>query len=150
MTMRLKVLGYSGGIGAAQRTTSFLVEEDILPIAGTGVGDLDLAALARVDPVFVTHGHVDHVTSIPCLVDNLGATRDKPLAVHALPETITDRRQHLFNWRLWPDFTETPSPERPMLRFAPAGVGDDMVLGERKIMPLPANHIARAVGYALH
>lgn len=147
--MRLKVLGCSGGIGEAQRTTSFLVDEDILLDAGTGVGDLDLAALARIDHVFVTHGHLDHVTSIPFLVDTVGASRDKPLTVHALPETITDLRQHLFNWRLWPDFTEIPSPERPMLRFAPVAVGDAIVLDGRKITPLPADHIVPAVGYAL-
>ena len=147
--MRLKLRACSGGIEEAQRTTPYLVDEDILLDVGVGVGDLDLAALARVDHVCVTHGYLDHVTAIPFLVDNLGASRDKPPTVHALPETITDGRQHLFNWRLWPDFTEIPSPERPVLRFAPVGVGDDIVLEGRKITPLPADHIVPAVGYAL-
>ena len=48
--MRLRVLGCSGGIGGQQnRTTSFLVDQDILIDAGTGVGDLSLAAIARAD-----------------------------------------------------------------------------------------------------
>jgi hypothetical protein len=45
--MRLKVLGCSGGIGGRHmRTTSFLVDGDVLLDAGTGVGDLSLAELS--------------------------------------------------------------------------------------------------------
>ncbi|MDX9951836.1 MAG: 3',5'-cyclic-nucleotide phosphodiesterase, partial [Methylophilaceae bacterium] len=40
--MRVKVLGCSGGIGGTLRTTSFLIDEDILMDAGTGVGDLTI------------------------------------------------------------------------------------------------------------
>ena len=45
--MRLRVLGCSGGIGGRHlRTTSFLVDSDVLLDAGTGVGDLSLAELS--------------------------------------------------------------------------------------------------------
>jgi cAMP phosphodiesterase len=147
--MRLTVLGCSGGIGAGLRTTSLLLDHDILIDAGTGVGDLTLDALARIDHVFVTHSHLDHVTSIPFLVDTVGSLRDKPLTVHALPETIADLRQHLFNWKLWPDFTEIPSAECPALQFSPVTVGSGVTLAGRTVTPIPANHIVPAVGYAL-
>ena len=48
--MKLRVLGCSGGIGGReQRTTSLLVDHDILIDCGTGVGDLPLDELARID-----------------------------------------------------------------------------------------------------
>ena len=60
--MKVKVLGCSGGIGGRHlRTTSLLVDHDILIDAGTGVGGLSLAELALIDHVFVTHSHLDHV-----------------------------------------------------------------------------------------
>ena len=65
--VKVRVLGCSGGIGGTLRTTSFLVDDDILLDAGTGVGDLSLEALAKIDHIFVTHSHLDHVTSIPFL-----------------------------------------------------------------------------------
>ena len=148
--MRLTVLGCSGGIGAGLRTTSLFLDHDILIDAGTGVGDLTLDALARIDHVFVTHSHLDHITSIPFLVDTVGSLRDKPLTVHALPETIADLRQHLFNWKMWPDFTEIPSAKRPALKFSPVIVGNDVTLAGRTITPIPANHTVPAVGYALN
>jgi len=147
--MRLKVIGCSGGIGGSLRTTSFLLDHDVLVDAGTGVGDLDLEALTRIDHIFLTHSHLDHVTSIPFLADTVGGMRSEPLTVHALPETIADLKQHLFNWKLWPDFTQIPSPERPLLRFSPVTVGSGITLSGRTITPVPANHVVPAVGYAL-
>lgn len=147
--MRLKVIGCSGGIGGSLRTTSLLLDHDILIDAGTGVGDLDLDQLVRIDHVFVTHSHLDHVTSIPFLLDTVGAMRSEPLTVHALPETIEILRQHLFNWKLWPDFTRIPSAEQPLLRFAPVAIGRSDTLGGRTITPVPVNHVVPAVGYVL-
>ena len=87
--MRLRVLGCSGGIGGRHlRTTSFLVDGDVLLDAGTGVGDLSLAELSLVDHIFVTHSHLDHVASIAFMVDTVGGMRAKPITVHATRETI--------------------------------------------------------------
>lgn len=147
--MRLKVIGCSGGIGGSLRTTSLLLDHDVLIDAGTGVGDLELGELLRIDHVFVTHSHLDHVTAIPFLADTVGAMRSEPLIVHALPETIADLKQHLFNWKLWPDFTQIPSAAHPLLRFAPVAVGEPVIIANRKITPVPANHVVPAVGYAL-
>jgi cAMP phosphodiesterase len=148
--MRLKVIGCSGGIGGSLRTTSLLLDHDVLIDAGTGVGDLQLEQLARIDHVFLTHSHLDHVASIPFLVDTVGAARDKPLIVHALPETIADLQAHLFNWRLWPDFTQIPSASQPIMQFSPVTVGHGVMLAGRTITPVPADHVVPAVGYALN
>lgn len=147
--MRLQVLGCSGGIGGQLRTTALLLDDDVLIDAGTGVGDLSMDALAKIDHIFVTHSHLDHVTSIPFLVDTVGGMRDRPLTVYALAETIADLKAHLFNWILWPDFTQIPSPERPMLRFSPVEVGKAQTIAGRTITPMPANHVVPAVGYRL-
>ena len=117
--MRLRVLGCSGGIGGRQlRTTSFLVDGDILLDAGSGVGDLSLAELTRIDHVFVTHSHLDHVTSIPFLIDTVGGMRSKPITVHATAATIEILKSHLFNWSIWPDFSEIPTPEAPFMCYS--------------------------------
>jgi ribonuclease BN (tRNA processing enzyme) len=149
MTMKVRVLGCSGGIGGMLRTTSLLLDDDVLIDAGTGVGDLSMEQMVKIDHIFVTHSHLDHVTSIPFLVDTVGGMRAKPLTVHALPETITVLKAHLFNWKLWPDFTEIPTPEQPMLRFSPVALGRGVTLAGRTITPVPANHVVPAVGYRL-
>src|SRR2546430_14533577 len=122
--MRLRVLGCSGGIGGRHlRTTPFLLDSDILIDAGSGVGDLSLAELSLIDYIFITHSHLDHVASIPFLVDTVGGMRTKPLTVYAQRATIEIMRNHLFNWAIWPDFSEIPSPEAPFLRYEEIELG---------------------------
>lgn len=146
--MKLRVLGCSGGIGGRHlRTTSFLVDHDMLLDGGTGVGDLSLAELTLIDHVFVTHSHLDHIASIPLLVDTVGDMRNRPLTIYSSESTLTILRNHIFNWSIWPDFSEIPTPERPFLRYQPVRVGEALEIGGRRITPLPANHTVPALGY---
>ena len=148
--MRLRILGCSGGIGGRHlRTTSMLLDNDILVDAGTGVGDLSLTELSLIDHVFLTHSHLDHVASIPFLVDTVGGMRNKPLTVWAAPATLEIIRNHIFNWSIWPDFTQIPSPDKPFLRFGEVQVGVTIEMLGRRLTPLPANHVVPAVGYHL-
>ncbi len=147
--MMVKVLGCSGGIGQSLRTTSLLVDDDILIDTGTGVGDLTLEQMASIDHVFLTHSHLDHVAFLPLLLDAVLGKREQPLTVHALPETIASLQCHLFNWQIWPDFSQIPTPEQPSLVYVPLAVGDVVEIDGRKISTLPANHTVPAVGYLL-
>jgi len=147
--MRLKILGCSGGIGGTLRTTSMLLDEDILIDAGTGVGDLSLKEMVKIDHVFVTHSHLDHVTSIPFIVDSVGYMRGKPLVIHATQATQDILKQHLFNWKIWPDFSEIPNKNKPHMRHENISVGITMELEGRRITPLPANHVVPAVGFQI-
>jgi ribonuclease BN (tRNA processing enzyme) len=124
-----------------------LIDDDVLIDAGTGVGDLSVPDLTKIDHIFVTHSHMDHVTSIPFLVDTVGWMRSKPVTLYATRETLAILHEHLFNWKLWPDFAQIPDPARPVLRYQAIDVGVPIRLGERKITALPANHVVPAVGY---
>jgi len=147
--MKLRILGCSGGIGGELRTTSMLLDHDTLIDAGTGVGDLSINELAQIDHIFVTHSHMDHVTSIPFIADTVGWLREKPITVHATRETIAILKEHLFNWKLWPDFTQIPDQRHPVLRYESVALGATVALNGRRITPLPANHVVPAIGYHL-
>jgi len=147
--MKLRVLGCSGGIGGNLRTTSFLLDRDVLIDAGTGVSELSLTELTLIDHVFVTHSHLDHIASIPFMVDSVGFMRNRPLTVYASKETLDILRKHIFNWEIWPDFTKLPNARDPYLRFQSMELGETVELNERKITSIPANHVVPAVGYHL-
>jgi ribonuclease BN (tRNA processing enzyme) len=147
--VRIKVLGCSGGIGGSLRTTSLHVDEDVLVDAGTGVGDLSLEALAKIDHIFVSHSHLDHVTSIPFLVDTVCWMRANPITVYGIKETLDILRAHLFNWKLWPDFTQIPSAEKPFMVYREIRAGEPVEIKGRRFTAIPANHTVPAVGYAV-
>lgn len=147
--MKIQVLGCSGAIARHARTTSFLVDGHVLVDAGTGVGDLTLDEMARIDHVLLTHSHLDHVAALPLMLDSVAGLRRDAIQVHALPETIAALRAHIFNHDIWPDFSVIPSPESPFVRFHPIAVGDVLDVGDHVVEVLPARHSVPAVGYAI-
>lgn len=150
MTSKIKILGCSGGIGGRlQRTTSMLVDRDILIDAGTGVGDLSVAELAAIDHVFITHSHLDHIACLPLMVDTVGDRRNKPLTVYGTKAVITILKNHIFNWAIWPDFSEIPTAETPWMQFQIIDLRSPVVINGRKITALPVEHTVPAVGYAV-
>ena len=151
--MFIRVLGCSGAIAAGSKTTAFALDHDILIDAGTGVGDLTLDELVRIDHILVSHSHLDHVLAIGLLADSVIRRRSAEgraaIQVHALPETLDVLRRHIFNGDIWPDFTRLPSAEHPVLRLVPLRLGQVLDLGGRRIEVLPAFHTVPAVGFAV-
>lgn len=152
--MNIRVLGCSGSLAAGCRTTAFLLDDDVLIDAGSGVGDLTLEEMARIDHILVSHSHLDHVLAIPLLADSVLRVRRAagrpPIVVHALEATLDALQMHLFNNVIWPDFTRLPSVEQPVLSFEPFAIGDVLTLGGRSIEVLSALHTVPAVGFAVH
>ena len=149
--MQIRVLGCSGSIATGCRTTAFLLGDDVLIDAGTGVGDLSLDELARVDHIVLSHSHLDHVLGVALLADSVMRRRvgRPPIAVHGLPATLDALRRHVFNGVIWPDFTRLPSAEAPILTLQPFDTGDLLQLGDKRIEVLPAMHTVPAVGFAV-
>jgi ribonuclease BN (tRNA processing enzyme) len=148
--MKFTILGCSGGIGSGRHTTSFLVDDDILIDAGTGITTLSFEQLLMIDHVFITHSHLDHVLGLPLLLDAVGEQRSTPVVVHALPEVLDILVTDLFNWRLWPDFREIPSIAAPWMRFEPLALGATCTLGQRSFTALPVQHVVPACGIQIH
>ncbi len=156
--MKIRVLGCSGAIASGYKTTAFLLDECILIDAGTGVGDLPLETMARIDHILVSHSHLDHILAIPLMADAVLRIREAsgrpPIQIHALPETLEALRRHIFNGVIWPDFTRLPSAEHPVLSLHPFELGQRLRLvgadqQTREIEVITAAHTVPAVGFAV-
>ncbi len=160
----IRVLGCFGSIAARCHTTSFLLDDDILIDAGSGVGELRLDELARIDHILISHSHLDHILGIPLLADSVlklrlaaagGLAALRPIHVHALPETLDAMRQHVFNGVIWPDFTRLPTSAHPVLVFHEIAVGQTLSFAarggaaDRLVHVLPAAHTVPGVGFGV-
>ncbi len=145
--MQLKILGCSGGIAESLRTTTMLLNDEVLIDAGTGVGDLSLANMSLVRHIFLTHSHMDHIASIPLLLDSVFDLSESPVVIHGLAETIQAMKQHVFNNVIWPDFSTLPSPRNPVMRYEVMAPGDIFAHEDYTIEMIPVNHIVPGVGY---
>ncbi len=153
--MQIKVLGCSGGIDTNTRTTGFLLDEDTLIDAGTGVCDLPLKVQLGIEQVFLTHAHFDHLIGLPFLADNVSRHRLEvglpPIKVYARASVLDDLRQFILNNHIWPDFTRLPTLTRPTLECIPVDVGSKTMLShDRCVEAISAVHSVPSVGYAVH
>ncbi len=147
--MKVRVLGCSGAIAKDCRTTSFLIDDNILVDAGTGVGDLTLEEMCKIDHVFLTHSHLDHIAALPLMLDAVSSLRSSPVQVHALVDTIAALQAHVFNNVIWPDFSSIPTLDKPFLQYQPVSVGDRLHVMGVDMRVLPAVHTVSSVGYAV-
>ncbi|EFL50766.1 conserved hypothetical protein [Solidesulfovibrio fructosivorans JJ]] len=150
--MNLRVLGCSGSDLPGHNLTAFLVNDTVLLDAGTVTSALDLAAQARIEHIFVSHAHLDHIKDILFLADNLieffAGKKRPPLQIHGLPEVLDAIAAHLLNDTIWPDFTVIPE-NSPVLTYAPMAPGEPVVIGELTVATYPVNHAKAASGYVL-
>jgi ribonuclease BN (tRNA processing enzyme) len=126
--------------------TTFLLDGETALDAGALTEALPLSAQRRIRGVVLTHAHLDHVASLPFLLENLYG-RARPLEVVAPAPVLASLRRHLFNGVTWPDFTRLPSRAKPTLVYRPVPVGRPFRAGGMTLVAVPVDHIVPAYGY---
>ena len=148
--MRLKILGCRGGIGGdKRRTTSYCINNSVLIDSGTGVGELSLEELSKIDHIVLTHAHWDHISCLPLIPDAVFSMRKKGIRVWALPKVVDIIKQHVFNNHLWPDFTsiQIPGTEEMVMYLNALPEDDSLMIDGLRINKLAAHHGIPACGY---
>ncbi len=146
---KLRVLGCSGGIGSGFQTSCYLLNERVLIDAGTGLTQLTLYEMGKIDHVVITHAHLDHIACLPLLLDTTITHRKIPVTVWGSEETIAVLRDHIFNNTVWPDFTAIPNKQRPFMRYAVLKPYQPVQLERVKITPVPVPHTVPTFSYLL-
>ncbi len=153
--MKVRVLGCYGssfykevrGVCTHYNSSSFQINETVLIDAGTASGPLDFDALAQIRYVFISHAHLDHTHSLPFMAENLFGKIKKPIVIIGTEATIDALKAHLFNNRIWPDFTEIPDTINPILKFEVMKAGVPIEVERLKVTAIYVNHTVPAVGF---
>jgi ribonuclease BN (tRNA processing enzyme) len=145
--MKLRVLGCHGGELPKHRTTCFLVDGKLCVDGGAITSVLPLEEILRIDDIFLTHSHFDHMKDVPLMTDLLVGRRQKPVVVHGPKETMKAMDKDVFNNRVWPDFRKIPNARQPVLAFQEMPVGPSVTCNGYRIRAIPVHHPVYSVGY---
>ncbi|MCO5143094.1 MAG: 3',5'-cyclic-nucleotide phosphodiesterase [Oligoflexia bacterium] len=145
--MRLKVLGGDGGVAPGFQTTSFLINQSILVDAGSAATSLSLSEQKKIDTIFISHSHLDHIKDIAFLADNVFAIRKTPIQLVSTPEILQILKDHLFNNKIWPDFSVISNGTCPILAYQP--IEHSMTLGGITFEIYPVHHPVPAIGFII-
>jgi cAMP phosphodiesterase len=148
--MDIRVLGCYGSHLPGYGTTSFLLEETMLIDGGTITSVLTLEEQLKIEYVFLTHAHLDHIRDIMFLVDNIFyLKRPAPLVLVSTPQILDTVHAHLFNGHIWPDFSAIPSSANPVLKMLPIHRGEILDVGSWQVTATPVNHTVETMAYTL-
>jgi ribonuclease BN (tRNA processing enzyme) len=146
--MRLKVLGAYGASDAEHNLTGYLIDDWLAIDAGTLTSKLSLAQQARIQAVYITHSHADHIRDLPHLILNRYSQNAPPLTLFAAKEVMDLLSKHVFNGLVWPDFGALASPltGKPAVHYRSLAPGKKFMLGEVGLTPVPVDHQIPACG----
>jgi len=147
--MKIKVLGCHGGELPRHRTTCFLIDGKLAIDGGAITAALELEDILKIDDIFLTHSHFDHVKDVPMMTDLLVGKREKPVVVHGPAETMEAMDKDVFNNRVWPDFPTIPTRENPILAFETIPVIEPVTCQGLRIRAIPVHHPVYSVGYII-
>jgi ribonuclease BN (tRNA processing enzyme) len=147
----MKALLVPSALGAAplQYLTTLLVNDAVAFDAGSLGLFGTPAQQARVRYVFLTHGHIDHLASLPIFLENVADDSNDCPVVYA-PEPVLDvLRRDLLNDRLFPDFVRLSRDGPPLVRLEPVEPGRPVRAAGLTVTAVPVDHVVPAVGYLI-
>lgn len=148
--MKVRVLGCSGGIAKDLRTTTFLVNNEILFDAGTGVGELSIDEMLAIKHVVITHAHLDHVCGLALMFASIYDDMPPPITIYAPPPVLMVLKISLYNWQLWPDFSELPYDGTPILQFQALEMDKAITIASNiSIQPVILSHTVESFAYII-
>jgi ribonuclease BN (tRNA processing enzyme) len=129
-----------------QRLTCFLIDDRVTVDAGSIALALTDAQRDTVRDVIVTHPHMDHIASLPIFIDDLFGFLEEPIRVHATPEVIETLERDIFNWVVYPRFSELSNDRGPVMQYVPFRAGEEFRIAHLRVTAVPVNHIVPTVG----
>lgn len=149
--MRLKVLGAYGASDATHNLTGYLIDDRVAVDAGTLTSKLSLIQQSKIESIFITHAHADHIRDLPHLILNRFGQNAPPLTVMASKAVMEKLRNHVFNGEVWPDFEKLISPEtgKPAIHYRPLTPGKRVEIGDVGVTAVNVHHSVAAAGVIL-
>ena len=142
--MKITLLPSSAGpsAGDLQYLTTFLIDDTIAIDAGS-LGFVGTPAeQRRIQHVFLSHSHIDHVASLPIFVENAYEGNTDPVTIHGSADVLDSLRRDLFNNRLWPDFIAlSVNNPHPFLKVARFDAGQTIEVEGLQVTAVAVDHV---------
>ena len=146
----ITILGSYGGKGNNMQLTSIQVTKDIVIDAGNIINGLRNGA-ENINHIFISHSHLDHINDIPYLIDNYFEQRKTSLKIYARKDVIKHLKEHIFNWDIWPDFSQINliNSDIKALEFIEIELNQTIKFDDCSIKAIENNHTPSSCGFVI-
>jgi cAMP phosphodiesterase len=136
----------NGRASARQHLPCFVIDDSVALDAGS----LAMAANERqrqsIRDIILTHAHLDHIAGLPLFVDDLFAYLEKPICVYATAEVIATIERNIFNWDVYPRFSELYNKQCRIMEYQTFSAGREFIVKNLRVEAVEVNHKVPTVG----
>jgi len=147
--LKIKAIGIHGGVSPLMRTSSFLINDQIVIDAGSIASALSVGEQLEIDHILISHSHLDHIKDLAFLADSVCGLRESPVKIYSSAPVIRNLRNHFFNNIIWPDFSKIPTPEEPTIEFVDVPIGGTLKFDGISVQIVEVNHPVPAIGFLI-
>ncbi len=146
---KITVLGAFGTKAKGFGTSSFYLNKENVIDAGNLLVALEEKS-AKIENIWITHSHLDHISDIAYIIDNYYASIDKTINIHGLPATLHAIQKHFLNDLIWPDFSKIPLSNKNgmCIKYIEIEVDKEYALSKNEsIRAFKTDHTVPSCGY---
>ena len=129
-----------------QRLSCYLIDDCVAIDAGSIAIAISEEQRSAVRDIIVTHPHMDHIASLPIFIDDLFGFLESPIRIHATEEVINLLERDVFNWTVYPRFSDLSNDKSRVMEYIPFRVGEEFRVAHLRVTAVNVNHIVPTVG----
>ena len=137
----------NGQASLRQHLLSIIVDDRVAIDAGCLAMACSDIQREQIRDIVLTHTHLDHIAGLPLFIDDLFSSLTEPIRIHATRETVEILERDLFNWAIYPRFSELKNDHGPVLNYCEFERGSSFDVAHLKVRSVAVNHEVSASGY---
>jgi cAMP phosphodiesterase len=136
-----------GAASASQHLTCFVIDDAVAVDAGSLAMAATPIQRRQVRDIVLTHAHLDHIAGLPLFVDDLFPTLSSPITVHSTQPVIDTLERDVFNWSVYPRFSELANENGPVLAYRAYNSGETFKVKHLTFSSIEVNHKVPSTGF---
>jgi cAMP phosphodiesterase len=138
-----------GEASPRQHLTCLLVNDTVAIDAGSLAMAVNDTERASIRDVVLTHAHLDHIAGLPLFIDDQFSELTEAVRIHATPEVIAILERDIFNWSVYPKFSELTNSHGNVMEYRPFEQGNRFQIGGLVFDALEVNHKVPCSGFVV-
>ncbi len=148
--MKVTILESTVGPGRNQHILASYVVNDRVAIDGGCVGFASpLELQKKIEHVFLSHSHMDHIASVPIFIDNVYVHGPGCPTIYANAATIQTLKTDIFNDRIWPDMIRLSAEESPFLKLEELSSEVSVDADGVRVTPVNVDHVVPTMSFII-
>lgn len=144
--MKIKFIGSHNSESKKSRHSTMIIDDKIAIDAGCLASELTFLEQEKIEAIFLTHGHYDHIKEIPAYAFNKRETTK----IYGNQETLDILETHLVDGLIYPNFTKKNHFLKiPRIKFEKIKSYEKYNFNEYEIKPVPVNHTIESNGFEI-